>query len=159
MFGDVYSSVGSVVGYVVRDDAEVQPRLRSFMTAGTFVQKLAEPQTFSDALVILDEFHERSVEMDLILAWLKQHQASLGLRFVVMSATLDQHYLRYTWARSAASRYQGVPRWRPPSLHLNLMNLAFVRFFRCREVINRGEEGAGLVSCLAKVKSKRPSVC
>ena len=144
----IESSVGSVVGYVVRDDAKVRPSTEViFMTAGTFVQKLAQPQTFSHALVILDEFHERSVEMDLILAWLKQHQTSLGLRFVVMSATLDRKLLEAYLGEVRSFDIPGrtfpvetsfvAPKPDEPRFH-TLLKV-------CREVINSGEEGAGLV--------------
>ena len=156
----VDSSVGSVVGYVVRDDAKVRPSTEViFMTAGTFVQKLAQPQTFSHALVILDEFHERSVEMDLILAWLKQHQTSLGLRFVVMSATLDRKLLE---AYPGEVRSFDIPgRTFPVETSFvapNLMNRAFIRSWVCREVINSGEEEPVWFFCPAKVRLKRPSV-
>ena len=52
---------------------------------------LADPVLSGVGLVVLDEFHERSLDADLALAMLRRLRAGArpDLRLVVMSATLD----------------------------------------------------------------------
>ena len=85
--------VGETVGYTVRFDevASARTRLR-FVTQGVLLRRLlAEPGLPGVGAVVLDEFHERSLEGDLALALLAQLQRESRpeLRLVVMSATLD----------------------------------------------------------------------
>jgi ATP-dependent helicase HrpB len=79
------TKLGDGVGYVVRDERVSSAATRIlFATPGLVLrdrQLLARADT-----VVLDEFHERSLELDLLLALLCREQRS-GL--VVMSATLD----------------------------------------------------------------------
>jgi ATP-dependent helicase HrpB len=77
--------LGAGVGYVVRDERVSSASTRIlFATPGLVLRDrtlLAHADT-----VVLDEFHERSLELDLLLALL-QRQQRRGL--IVMSATLD----------------------------------------------------------------------
>lgn len=77
--------LGEGVGYVVRDERRLGASTRiAFATPGIALRDralLAGART-----LILDEFHERSLELDLLLA-LVQRQRRAGL--VVMSATLE----------------------------------------------------------------------
>lgn len=85
--------VGAEVGYHVRWDRCTGPDTRiRVMTGGMLLRQLeADPELPGTGLVILDEFHERSLESDLLLALLLEVRASLrdDLRLLVMSATLD----------------------------------------------------------------------
>ncbi len=56
--------------------------------------------------MILDEFHERSLQADLALALLLDVQQGLrdDLRLLIMSATLDNERLQQTAARCAGHR-------------------------------------------------------
>ncbi len=84
--------LGREVGYqvrferVLRDDTSLR-----IMTEGVLVRRLVSDPTLEDiAVVVLDEFHERSIDLDLSLAMLREAQAVRDdLRLVVMSATLD----------------------------------------------------------------------
>ena len=77
--------LGDAVGYVVRDDKTMGDATRIvFATPGIV---LRQPDLLDGSLtVILDEFHERTLDVDLLLALLVRRRTS-GL--VVMSATLD----------------------------------------------------------------------
>lgn len=85
--------VGETVGYRVRMDTRVGPRTRvEVVTEGVLTRLLqADPGLEGVALVIFDEFHERSLHADLGLALCLQCRSLLrpDLRILVMSATLD----------------------------------------------------------------------
>ncbi|MEL7240631.1 MAG: helicase-related protein, partial [Planctomycetota bacterium] len=62
------------------------------VTEGILTRQLvADPSLDGTAVVVLDEFHERSLDADLSLAMLREAKLALrdDLRIVVMSATLD----------------------------------------------------------------------
>lgn len=84
---------GETVGYTVRFDEVGGPRTRlRFLTEGILTRRLlADRRLERVALVVLDEFHERHLQTDLVLALLRRLQltARPDLRLVVMSATLD----------------------------------------------------------------------
>ncbi|KAI9722429.1 MAG: putative ATP-dependent RNA helicase dhr2 [Chrysothrix sp. TS-e1954] len=92
------SSPASKVGYSVRFDNNVAPATRiKYLTEGMLLQEmLRDPSLSQYSAVIVDEVHERSVNVDLILGFMKQlvrggKQARDGkaLKVVVMSATAD----------------------------------------------------------------------
>ena len=84
---------GETVGYRVRMQSKVSARTRvEIVTEGVFTRMiLDDPSLEGVAAVLLDEFHERSLDADLGLAFALQTQAILRpeLRLLVMSATLD----------------------------------------------------------------------
>jgi ATP-dependent helicase HrpB len=86
-------TAGETVGYRVRMQSKVSARTRvEIVTEGVFTRMILEdPSLDGVAAVLLDEFHERSLDADLGLAFALQTQAILRpeLRLVVMSATLD----------------------------------------------------------------------
>jgi ATP-dependent helicase HrpB len=84
---------GESVGYHFRFEnvGGSQTRLR-FLTEGMFMRRLFQnPRLENVGAVVLDEFHERHLQTDLALAYLKALQSGPrpDLRIVVMSATLD----------------------------------------------------------------------
>ena len=85
--------LGREVGYQVRFENRSSSETRILMmTEGVLLRRLVEdPELRGIAGVILDEFHERSLDLDLSIALLKEVQASFrpDLKIVVMSATLD----------------------------------------------------------------------
>lgn len=85
--------IGDTVGYRVRLDARVGPKTRvEVLTEGLLTRRLqTDPALEGVALVIFDEFHERSLNADLALALTLETQAALNekLKVLVMSATLD----------------------------------------------------------------------
>jgi len=84
--------VGETVGYRVRLDARVSAKTQiEVVTEGVFTRMiLDDPELNGVAVVIFDEFHERSLDGDLGLA-LALDTAILRpeLRILIMSATLD----------------------------------------------------------------------
>jgi ATP-dependent RNA helicase HrpB len=86
-------TLGEEVGFQVRFERRISKdtRLR-FLTEGVLTrQLLADPFLEKIGAVILDEFHERSLNSDLALALLRQVRQTVrpDLILVVMSATLD----------------------------------------------------------------------
>ncbi len=86
-------AVGQTVGYRVRFESRVSAQTRlEVVTEGILTRRLQrDPELSGVGLVILDEFHERSLNADLALALLREVQGALrgDLRVLVMSATLD----------------------------------------------------------------------
>ena len=84
--------VGETVGYKIRQDSCLSDRTKILVvTEGILTRKLqADPELKNTALVIFDEFHERSLHADLSLALCLQSQQILreDLKILVMSATL-----------------------------------------------------------------------
>ncbi|HET6834709.1 MAG TPA: ATP-dependent helicase HrpB [Acidimicrobiales bacterium] len=85
--------VGETVGYRTRDDRRVGPATRiEVVTEGILTRRLQrDPGLEGVGLVILDEFHERSLQADLGLALALDTRRHLrpDLRLLVMSATLE----------------------------------------------------------------------
>lgn len=86
-------SAGERVGYRVRQDSRVSHRTRILvLTEALLTRRIQDDPELKDvALVIFDEFHERSLHADLGLALALESQAALNpsLKILVMSATLD----------------------------------------------------------------------
>ncbi len=86
-------AVGETVGFRVRLQSKVSARTRiEVVTEGVFTRMiLDDPGLESVAAVLFDEFHERSLDADLGLAFARDVQGLLrdDLRLLVMSATLD----------------------------------------------------------------------
>lgn len=84
--------LGEEVGYQVRFDACVTRATRlAVVTTGILLRRLLDDVALEGVgAVVLDEFHERTVEMDLAIGLLVRIRQTLRpeLRIVVMSATL-----------------------------------------------------------------------
>ncbi len=90
--------VGTTVGYSVRLERKISKATRiEVVTEGLLTRRLqADAELTDTALVIFDEFHERSLDGDLALALCLDVQRGLrpDLKILVMSATLDVETLR-----------------------------------------------------------------
>jgi ATP-dependent RNA helicase DHR2 len=92
-------SPAAKVGYSVRFDNATGPGTRvKFLTEGMLLQEmLRDPEMTQYSAVVVDEVHERSVNVDLILGFLRNLVAGVEkakkrktpLKVVVMSATAD----------------------------------------------------------------------
>ena len=84
--------LGDEVGYRVRFDARAGPKTQiEIVTEGILLRRLLDdPFLPGVAMVVFDEFHERSLASDLALGMVRQIQQSVRpeFRIVVMSATL-----------------------------------------------------------------------
>jgi ATP-dependent helicase HrpB len=121
--------VGRRFGYSVRGDRSVSAATRvEVVTEGLFLRRLqSDPELTGVAAVLLDEFHERSIDTDLSLALLTDVRASLrpDLRLVVMSATIDPEPVAELLrpgrpvpvVRATAPLFPIETRYRPGSAH------------------------------------------
>ncbi|KNC06617.1 ATP-dependent helicase HrpB [Klebsiella sp. RIT-PI-d] len=115
---------GQTVGYRMRSESCVGPATRlEVVTEGILTRMIQhDPELNGVGLVILDEFHERSVQADLALALLLDVQQGLrdDLKLLIMSATLDNARLQALLpdapvissagrAFAVARRYQPLP--------------------------------------------------
>ena len=97
--------VGERIGYQVKMDS-VQSKQTQILivTEGILTRKLQNDPSLEDvALIIFDEFHERSLHADLSLALALESQTVLreDLKILVMSATLN--------TKAIAELLQGAP--------------------------------------------------
>ncbi len=100
--------VGRRFGYSVRHESATSTQtVVEVVTPGLLLRRLqADPSLDGVAAVVLDEFHERSVDLDLLLALLSdvRHALREDLRLLVMSATLDAAPVADVLARSSDPR-------------------------------------------------------
>ena len=89
---------GATVGYRMRAETCVGANTRlEVVTEGILTRMIQhDPELSGVGLVILDEFHERSLQADLALALLLDVQQGLreDLKLLIMSATLDNDRLQ-----------------------------------------------------------------
>jgi len=87
--------VGQRIGYQIKmDSVKSKDTKILIVTEGILTRKLqADPSLEDVALVIFDEFHERSIHADLSLALCLESQSIIAdeLKILVMSATLNTH--------------------------------------------------------------------
>ncbi|WP_051418497.1 ATP-dependent helicase HrpB [Thiomicrospira aerophila] len=85
--------VGQTIGYQIRNERKVSAHTRlEIVTEGILTRRVQSDPELSDvALVIFDEFHERSIHADLALTLCLEVQSALrdDLKLLVMSATID----------------------------------------------------------------------
>lgn len=103
--------LGGKVGYQVRFDGRVSDETALIVaTEGILLRKLANDPMLEDVgTVILDEFHERSVNADLLLAVVRNLQQLVrdDLRIIIMSATLDTEEIR-SYLKAPVVRTEGT---------------------------------------------------
>lgn len=96
------SSPASKVGYSVRFDTSTSPSTRiKFLTEGMLLQEmLHDPWLTRYSAVVVDEVHERGVNVDLVLGFLRnlvsgksEGRGEVPLKVIVMSATADMESL------------------------------------------------------------------
>jgi ATP-dependent helicase HrpB len=85
--------LGAEIGYQVRFDKRVSRDTRlTVVTTGILVRRLLDDVALEDTgAVVIDEFHERTLEMDLVFGMLVRLRQTVRpeLRIIVMSATLE----------------------------------------------------------------------
>lgn len=104
--------LGHEIGYQVRFDQKIsQDTQLIYMTEGLFIKKMQDHKFWEDLdTVILDEFHERSSQLDIILG-LCYEMLLLEPKFnlIVMSATLNINQLRIFFESSETYEIQAPP--------------------------------------------------
>ncbi|MBN2894756.1 MAG: ATP-dependent helicase HrpB [Campylobacterales bacterium] len=103
--------LGERVGYQIRNEGKRSARTRILVvTEGILTRMLqSDPSLEAIACVMFDEFHERSLHSDLVLALSLESQSILreDLRLVVMSATLGLEALGALLPKAAQIVSQG----------------------------------------------------
>ena len=93
MAGQLNQQVGELIGYRMRGETKVSKATRlEVVTEGVLTRMLQQdPELSGYDLIIFDEFHERSLNADIGLAFALEVQQGLrdDLKLLVMSATLD----------------------------------------------------------------------
>jgi len=113
------SEVAQIVGYAVRFDSQYNAQTQVvFVTPGIALRMFAENAIHDFSCLILDEFHERRWDTDLLAAMMRQYCLSQSppLRMVVTSATLEGKSLA---AFFQAQRLVAEGRSYPVSIHYN----------------------------------------
>ncbi|KAM0681573.1 ATP-dependent RNA helicase dhx8 [Glugoides intestinalis] len=99
---DLKCKLGSVVGYSVRFEDVSSPKTRlKYVTDGILIKQLHKKKPKNEAkiagydLIIIDEAHERTVNIDLLLGYIKmQLQCNkVATKVLIMSATLNTEIL------------------------------------------------------------------
>ncbi|KAJ9642250.1 Salivary acidic proline-rich phosphoprotein 1/2 [Knufia peltigerae] len=99
------SSPASQVGYSVRFENSTSPGMKiKFLTEGMLLQEmLRDPWLREYSAIVVDEVHERGVNVDLVLGFLRRLQeqrsaddgrGGVGMKVVVMSATADMEKIQ-----------------------------------------------------------------
>ncbi|KAJ5605480.1 ATP-dependent RNA helicase prh1 [Penicillium lagena] len=97
------SSPASKVGYSVRFDTSTSPSTRiKFLTEGMLLQEmLHDPALTRYSAIVVDEVHERGINVDLVLGFLRnlvsgnlEGRGGVPLKVAVMSATADMESLQ-----------------------------------------------------------------
>lgn len=123
----LHEKPGETVGYRMRAQSCVGPLTRlEVVTEGVLTRMIQrDPELTGVGLVILDEFHERSLQADLALALLLDVQQGLrdDLKLLIMSATLDNGRLQQMLpdAPTIVSEGRAFPvdrRYQPLAAHL-----------------------------------------
>ncbi len=88
-------SLGKEVGYHIRYDRRFNDQSKLVFITEALLKKYVQGDPFLENtdLVILDEFHERSIHSDIALMMLKRIQKEIRpeLKILVMSASMDSH--------------------------------------------------------------------
>lgn len=122
--------IGGRIGYSVRFDQQVSRDTQLIVaTEGILIRRLQEDPTLGKVrIVLLDEFHERSLDADLLLAMLRRVYETIrdDLRIVVMSATLDRSFMQSALGdipmiSVPSNQYPVSIRFRPPKPQVNMV--------------------------------------
>ena len=119
---ELRTEIGGLVGYQVRfADAVGENTLIKFMTDGILLAETqSDPWLNAYDTIIIDEAHERSLNIDFLLGYLRRLIARRrDLRVIVTSATIDTEVFsrHFHGAPVVSVEGRGYPvevRWRPP---------------------------------------------
>ena len=118
--GGTEAPLGGAVGFQVRFNDAGRPRPRSkFMTDGILLAEIQSDRWLSAYdTIIVDEAHERSLNIDFLLGYLKQLLPKRrDLKVIVTSATIDTERFSKHFKRAGGRRrrrdYPVEVRWRP----------------------------------------------
>jgi len=119
---ELKTPLGGLVGYQVRftDNVSADTRIK-FMTDGILLAEIASDRWLSAYdTIIIDEAHERSLNIDFLLGYLKQLlRKRSDLKIIITSATIDtarfsRHFDDAPVVEVAGRTYPVEVRYRPP---------------------------------------------
>ena len=122
---ELHTPLGAVVGYKVRFQDQLQPGARvKLMTDGVLLAETqSDPMLRHYRALIIDEAHERSLNIDFLLGYLRQLlPRRADLKVIITSATLDADRLAQHFASAAGPApvvqvhgrsFAVEQRWRP----------------------------------------------
>lgn len=93
MAGQLGCTVGREVGYKIRfDDSTTEGTFIKFMTDGILLREMqVDPELRDYSIVMVDEAHERSINIDFLLGLLKDLvKKRADLKLVISSATIEE---------------------------------------------------------------------
>lgn len=143
---------GDEVGYQVRFERKSSETTKIlFMTYGTFLQLLhGDPTVARSSIIAFDEFHERSLDAEVALAWVSYlaGTARPDLAFMVLSATLEleplKKYLKCSAVVDVSDHAFPVDlRYQPPVSQQEFLSRQVERALA--GLINNGGQGSVLV--------------
>ncbi len=89
--------VGQQIGYQIKNDKKISQHTHlEIITEGILTKRLQnDPELLDTALIIFDEFHERSLHSDIALMLTLEIQSTIreDLKILVMSATIDTAFI------------------------------------------------------------------
>ncbi len=120
---ELETPVGHAVGYQIRFDARVRPDTYiKFMTDGILLAETRQDRGLrAYDTIIIDEAHERTLNIDFLLGYLKRLlQSRPELRVIVSSATLDVERFSHFFANAPVLAVEGRTfpvdvQYRPPA--------------------------------------------
>ena len=108
---EVGCKLGNQVGYAVRFDSRSSSKTQLLVaTEGILRRQLSDDISLADiGMVVFDEFHERSLDSDLLLAMCRHLQRTIrpDLRIVIMSATIASADLKSRFKEANDLRTEG----------------------------------------------------
>lgn len=106
------------IGYAVRFESRMPKQAKiKFMTEGMLLQELLKDKALTRySCIIIDEVHERSTDVDLIMGFLKEMldnnfkgRGGVPLKIIIMSATANVSKLHKFWSRPLGSALRDSP--------------------------------------------------
>jgi len=147
-------TLGQEVGYSVQNDIKKSKTTRiEFMTEGMLLMEMKnDPLLSRTSMIILDEVHERTVNLDLLIGLLTKliySKSRPELKCIFMSATLDEekfkNYFQKQMNRSS---------WTPPYLKVEGRSFPVTVKYAREPVDNYINEVLEIILCIHKTKSK-----
>ncbi|DAZ98685.1 TPA: hypothetical protein N0F65_008811 [Lagenidium giganteum] len=160
--------VGETVGYRIGNKQCISSKTRiTYVTTGYMVERLIhDPEALSTIThLVLDEVHERSMDVDflLLLLHLSLHRHA-NVRLVIMSATMDARVLFKYFSKSLATKlvtkkplFVGTKLFPVKDIHFEELGLHFPRLQSAcaREIAKISSEFTSLVSKRASATSEQ----
>tara|TARA_B100002052_G_scaffold134536_1_gene123590 strand:- start:208 stop:3987 length:3780 start_codon:yes stop_codon:yes gene_type:complete len=148
-------TLGQEVGYSVQNDIKKSIKTRiEFMTEGMLLMEMKnDPLLSRTSMIILDEVHERTVNLDLLIGLLTKliySKSRPELKCIFMSATLDEEKFKKYFQKQMMDR----PSWAPPYLKVEGRSYAVKVFYSSIFVEDYIDEALEIILHIHKTKSK-----